>query len=181
MKKFLLSLALVVVTCAGLQAGVKDKLLLYIPNRIIDAFDIFTLEVGFGPVVAGDLRGTRACDFGGSVGAAAMAVKAYNRQYGGCLQNGWFWAFCCIGQEDLERTHANRWVQEYWHQCAGAPTLTDNIYDFHEGARDYWECGAELGLLVYVHAALHPVDIVDLLTGFVLLDIKDDDLTLDSF
>jgi len=181
MKKFLVSLALVFVTCAGLNAGVKDALLLYIPNRIIDAFDMFSLDLGFGPIVGGDLRGTRACDFGGGVGAAAMAVKDYNRQYGGCLQRGSYWAFTCVGAEDMKRECANRWVQEYWHQYSGDTSPDDNIYDFHEGARDYWEVGAELALGAYVKFAFHPVEIGDFLAGVILIDLKGDDLTAESF
>jgi len=181
MRKFLVTMALAVTACVGSQAGVTDSLLLYIPNRIIDAFDTFSINLGFGPTVKAELRGTRAWDFGGGVGAAAMAFKDYNRQYGGGLENGWNWAFGCIGAEDMERTHTNRWVQEYWHQFSGYASPDDNIYDFHEGARDYWELSADLALLVSGHVALHPVEFADLFAGFILIDLKGDDLTGDSF
>lgn len=181
MRKLLASLALMAVTCAGVQAGVKDKLLLYIPNRIIDAADIFSLSLGFGPAAKLELRGTRAFAGGGGIGPVAAAIKDYNRQYGGGLENGWDWAFTCVGAEDMERTHTNRWVQEYWHTYSGMPSPSDNIYNFHEGARDYWEFGGEAALLIYGRVAIHPVEVADFITGFVFIDLKDDDLTSESF
>jgi hypothetical protein len=182
MKRILVMLVFLTLSAAtGLNAGVKDKLLLYLPNRIIDMTDIFSLSLGFGPTVSAEMRATRAFSFGGAIGASGNLIKDYNRQYGYALDNGWSWSFTCIGAESMERSHTNRWVQEYWNEYTGYTDPSNNIYDFSEGARDYWELGVSAGLLVTVHAALHPVEIADFITGWFFIDLKGDDITSEDF
>ena len=106
MKKMLLLFAFTVILLGGYSAkaqGVVDGVCLYIPNRLIDALDTFTLNMGVGPVVRCELRGTRAVQGGGGIGATAKVIKDYNRQYGACLQNGWNWEFISVAAEDIER------------------------------------------------------------------------------
>ncbi len=162
--------------------GVVDKVFLYVPNRVIDLFDVFSLNIGVGPTVRLDLRATRAFQFGGGIGATAKAIKAYNRQYGGALEDGWNWEFTCVGAEDTERTATSRWVKEYWEHYEGFCSPEQRIYDFWEGARDYWALGFSVGAgLVEVDFYLHPIDIVDFFTSCLFIDIKGDDLTFESF
>jgi hypothetical protein len=184
MKKMLLMAASVVIMTVGFGAkaeGVVDKVCLYIPNRIIDAFDTFSCNIGFGPVARAELRGTRAVQGGAGVGASAKVIKDYNRQYGACLQNGWDWSFICVAAEDIERKPTTRWVKEYWEHAVGFPDPSSRIYNFHTGARDYWELGASLALFVEADIALHPVDLADFVTGFLFIDLKGDDLTFEDF
>lgn len=181
MKRFLVALFLLTMLAAGANAGVKDKLLLYLPNRIIDLTDIFSLSLGVGPCAKVELRATRACGFGGGIGATANVYKEYNRQYGYGLDNGWAWNFTCVGAENYERTHTNRWVQEYWQEYTGFASPENNIYNFYEGARDYWELGGDFGLGVVAHVAIHPVEIFDFVAGIFFIDIKGDDITSDDF
>jgi hypothetical protein len=175
-------LVLALVTVAGInsQADVADKLALYLPNRIIDLTDIFSIEVGFGPAIRAEVRATRAFAFGGGVGIVATAVKDYNRQYGACLDNGWDGAFTCVAIEDSERTHTTRWVKEYWEVDSGIPLPDKQIYNFYTGARDYWELGVDFSALIHFHFALHPVDIADFVTGWFFIDLKGDDFTSDD-
>jgi hypothetical protein len=184
MKKLLLVFACAMALGTGFNAkadGVVDKIFLYIPNRIIDAFDIFTLNIGFGPVVKAELRATHAFQFGAGIGCTAKLIKAYNRQYGAGLQNGWYWSFGVVGAEDVERKPTTRWVKEYWEYYEGFCSPSQRIYDFYEGARDYWEFGGSLGCLIEADFYLHPIDIADFFTGFFFIDLKGDDLTFESF
>jgi hypothetical protein len=162
------------------NADVVDKIALYLPNRIVDMFDIFSVNLGVGPVVRAELRATRAFDFGGGIGISAMAVKDYNRQYGGCFQDGWNGAFTCISCEDTEREHTSRMVKKFWYHSSGIPLPSEKIYNFYTGARDYWEIGADLALLVDFHFALHPVEVADFVTGWFFIDLKGDDFTSDD-
>ncbi len=184
MKKMLLLFAFAVILLGGYSAkaqGVVDGVCLYIPNRLIDALDTFTLNMGVGPVVRCELRGTRAVQGGGGIGATAKVIKDYNRQYGACLQNGWNWEFISVAAEDIERRPTSRWVKEYWEHSEGFPSPTQRIYNFHTGARDYWELGGSLGLFVEADLALHPVELADFVTGFFFIDLKGDDLTFEDF
>lgn len=183
MKKFLVSLLFlsVILTGVNVQAeGAGGKLLLYLPNRIIDMFDVFSLNVGFGPVARLELRATRACDFGGGIGASALLIKDYNRQYGAGLENGWNTAFAFLSAEDRERKPTTYYVKEYIYHESGIPLTTENIYNIYTGARDYWELGVNAALLVDFHFALHPIDIADFVTGWFFIDLKGDDITLED-
>ncbi len=176
----LLASAFILLTSVNSRADVADKLLLYLPNRIIDFADMFSLELGFGPVVRLELRATRAFDFGGGIGVCPKIVKDYNRQYGVCIDSGWNGAFTCISAEDATRNHTSRWVKEYWYVAEGIPLPTENVYNFYTGERDYWEIGVDAALLVQFHAALHPIDIADFITGWFFIDLKGDDFTSDD-
>ncbi|MCP3965494.1 MAG: hypothetical protein GY750_12425 [Lentisphaerae bacterium] len=184
MKKiaFLFVCAMMLTTGFSAKAdGVVDKIFLYIPNRIIDAFDMFTLNVGVGPVARLEFKATHACQFGAGIGATAKLIKDYNRQYGAGLQNGWNMAFLCMGAEDTERTNTTRLVKEYWEHYDGFCSPEQRIYDIYEGARDYWEVGGAVGLGLEVEFYLHPIDIADFVTGIFFIDLKGDDLTFESF
>ena len=83
MKKFLLTLAIVVSAFFGTQThaewitkdNIGEKLLFYIPNRIVDALDTFSVSLGFGPVIEARLMATRAIDTGAGIGMCAKAYK----------------------------------------------------------------------------------------------------------
>lgn len=184
MKKFLLVAIFAMVSFSGVYTkadGVVDKIFLYIPNRIIDAMDIFTLNLGAGPVVRAELKATEAFQFGAGIGCTAKAIKGYNRQYGGCMENGWNAGFTCIMGEDTERKPTSRWVQQYWEVYSGCPLPSQEIYNFYTGARDYWAIGGTLGAGIEADIYIHPVEIFDFITGIFFIDIKGDDLTFEDF
>ena len=158
-----------------------EKLVLYVPNRVVDLLDTFSVNVGFGPRVQVELMCTRFIGGGVGIGSSAMLYKDCNRQYGWGLQNGWGCQVPGFIQEDTERVYTNRLVQSYWESFMGVPTPEQNIYEYHEGARDYWQIGGSLGLLVVGELYINPIEWVDLALGFLFIDIKDDDLTFENF
>jgi len=179
-----LSAILVTMGSIGFQAqaggSYSDKLILYVPNRIVSLFDIFSLDLGYGPSLKADLQATKAMDFGAGVGSTAKIVKGYNRQYGFDLEKGYKLAFGPMTSEDVEVTNSINNVQEYWYTAKGLPDYTDRIYDIEDGARDYWAVGGGAACLVEVNAYLHPIDIANFVTGFFLYNIKDNEYTLDN-
>ena len=187
MKKFLLVLvaAFAFVAAPAARAAetseTVEKLVLYVPNRIVDMFDLFTLNVGIGPKAQLELMCTKMVAGGFSVGTSAMLYKDCNRQYGWGLQNGWHWQLPGAMQEDIERLETSRLVKSYWESFAGIPVPSQKIYAYNEGARDYWQIGGALGLLVCGEVYVNPIEWVDFALGFFFLDIKDDDLRFESF
>ena len=194
MKKLFLTLALVAAGFCGTQAhaewitkeNIGEKLLWYIPNRFADAFDTFSVALGVGPVVEARLMATRAIDFGLGVGMTAKAYKTHNRQYGLGIEEGWYWSFI-VGAEDYVISDTTPLVQEFstaypvddlW---VGFPLPNERVYDFFDGPRDYWAIGGSLGLFVDGDLYVHPLELVDFVLGFFLIDIKDDDFTMDDF
>ena len=184
MKKFLLMLAIVVSGLWGAQAQaatIGEKLLFYIPNRFVDAFDTFSVSLGFGPIIEARLMATRAIDVGAGIGMDAKAYKLYNRQYGFGLEEGWYWSFICLGEEEFSVFESVGFVSKYTETRAGFPEPTQRVYDFFDGARDYWAFGGALGLGLDGELYVHPVELADFILGFFLIDIKEDDFTLEDF
>lgn len=182
MKKILM-LAVIVSTLSfatETQASILDKIVLYIPNRLVDVMDIFTLNLGLGAKAKAEVYATHAFGFGAGIGASAKVIKDYNRQYGGCLENGWNTQFMAVAAEDSERTICSRGVQKYIYFFTGVPSYEENIYNFYTGARDYWELKLGLAALVEADVSLHPVELADLVTGFFFYDLKGDDYTVDD-
>ena len=108
MKKFLfVIIAVLALAPAAVRADepimtrgeLKDKLLLYIPNRIMDLLDIFSVNIGVGPVAEARLMATRYCDVGAGIGITAKLYKDFNRQYGLGVEEGWYWSFIFVSEE----------------------------------------------------------------------------------
>ena len=81
----------------------------------------------------------------------------------------------------MERVRTSRLVKGYWESFIGLPTPEQEIYKYHDGARDYWQIGGGGGLLVTADVYVHPIEWVDFALGFLFLDIKDDDFTFEDF
>ena len=113
MKKILSGIvfALVLFTGMELQAQWVDKVTLYVPNRILDLLDVFSLDIGGGPAARAELRLTHAVQGGGGFGYTANLVKDTNRQYGYAMQNGWSGFLPGIAAEDTERRPTSSLVQ----------------------------------------------------------------------
>jgi hypothetical protein len=185
MKKFALMLLLAVTAFSFAPSAraneTAEKLALYIPNRIVDMFDLFSVSLGFGPKAQAELMCTRMVGAGFSVGVSANLYKDCNRQYGWGLQNGWHWQLPGMMQEDIERVRTSRLVKGYWESFIGMPSPEQKIYAFNEGARDYWQIGGGGGALVTADVYVNPVEWVDFALGFLFFDLKDDDFTFDDF
>jgi len=189
MKKIFFAVTIVCMTLfaapAQLQAGTGDvlieRLALYIPNLLLDALDAFTINLGFGPVAEARLMATRAVDVGAGIGLSAKVFKAHNRQYGWGIEEGWYWSFIFVGEEEYTIRDSSSLVDEYIEMRAGFPSSGNRVYDIYSGARDYWAFGGALGCLLDGELYLHPVEIADFVLGLLLIDIREDNLTFDDF
>ena len=160
---------------------VGEIALMYLPNRILDLLDIFSVTLGVGPSVQARLMCTRACDVGAGIGYTWKGAKDFDRQYGFGVEKYWYWSFIFVGEESYEMTDGTRLMKKYQEDRLGVPDLRTRTYDFFEGTRDYWAIGGSLGLVLDGNLYIHPVEWVDLALGFFLIDIRNDDLTFDSF
>ncbi|MBE6387574.1 MAG: hypothetical protein J6S24_05110 [Lentisphaeria bacterium] len=191
MKKFLLMLIAVAALAPAAVRGaeepvitrgeLKDKILLYLPNRVMDLLDIFSLNIGVGPVAEARLMATRYCDVGAGIGLSAKLYKDFNRQYGLGLEEGWYWSFIFVSEEQYALTESLGSVKLYSENRTGVPMPDTNTYDFFDGKRDFLAIGGSLGLLVDGNLYLHPMEWLDLGLGFLLIDIKNDDYIMDDF
>ncbi len=184
MKKLFLVSALIASFCCAPVHGndIGEKIALYIPNRLIDALDMFSFSLGVGPAVEARLMGTRFVDVG--AGASLFCYKFYkhhNRQYGFGVEEGWYWSFVSVGEESYSMLASTSLVDKYVEHRAGIPDPTTRTYDFFDGPRDYWAIGGALGFLVDGDVYIHPMEWIDFALGFFLIDIKNDDLVFDDF
>lgn len=138
MKKFLLVLSLagclfaaapVQAAGTGTDSEIADKLLLYIPNRLVDALDMFTVNLGIGPVIEAQLMATRAIWGGAGIGLSYKAYKAHNRQYGFGVEEGWYWSFIFVSDENYSVIDSTPLVKKYIENRSGFPTPDMRIYD----------------------------------------------------
>jgi len=167
---------------ASAHAQWVDKLTLYVPNRVLDLMDAFTLNIGLGPTAHAELRATRAVQIGGGVSWTFRGEKDFNRQYGFALQNGAFGYLSPLVYEDLDRRPAYLLAKDFWLKTDGILDPKDPVYDPHTGAIDFWEIGGSLGAAVIeADVSIHPIEIADALLGFFFIDLRGDDLTFESF
>ena len=188
MKKFLLVMMLCVSALCSVRAGDfesinwGEKIVFYLPNRILDALDTFSVNLGVGPTVEARLMFTRYCDVGaGWSGGTGKAFKDYNRQYGAGVEEGWYWSLISAGEEEYRMTGATSLVDKYVERYAGVPSPFTRTYNFINGPRDFWAIGGSLGFILDGNLYIHPMELVDFVLGFFFIDIKEDDLTLDRF
>ena len=167
-------------TSSVAKAGAGDTILLYIPNRIVDMMDVFSMTVGFGPAIGAKVQCTKYIAVGGEVGFTAQMIKGINRQYGFGVENGWDASFLMISAENRERDEAIGTVKNYYYSSTGVPSMDKIPYDFHKGAQDFWAVGAKIAALIEIKAEINPVEIVDFVLGWLFIDIKDDDFTGDD-
>jgi len=156
----------------------EQSLVMYVPNRVMDTLDIFSLSAGLGPKAALQLRASRVVTAGGSIGGTAKLVKAYDRQYGYAVedadQNYAADLFFFTAEKNVTLV-SSRFVDKLDIERIGAITPSDRVYDFYEGSRDYWSIGFSVALIGDVEFDLHLLEVFDLIGGIFLIDFKADD------
>ncbi len=150
--------------------------LMWLPNRLLDLADCFSLGVGLGVDVGFNAQVTQLCRFGASTGGYSLIDWTYRRQVGFAVQSGWDISFLWFGVEDIVRDNVTGTMKPYWIDAVGIQMPFDSAYA--SGCRDYWAIGAEIGLFSNVRAYIHPIEIADFICGLFFIDvISNDDLT----
>jgi hypothetical protein len=160
--------------CFCLKAG--RAILLWLPNRLLDISDIFSLNVGVGSEFAVKTNVTGCFGLGGTFGETYFIEKGFARQYGGGYFSGWeYQNFCWLTEKEyIEDTFGTVKPFVLPPKYFGLPE-----YDFtyQEDVRDFWAVGAKCGWLAIVDFQIHPVEIFDVVTGIFFIDcLRKDDL-----
>lgn len=149
--------------------------LLYIPNRIVDAADIFSFNVYVGNSFVMEMQATRFAQIGGSTGQSYFFTKGYKRQFGfgrkKCERAG-----LAYGEKDetvvYETTGS---VKEYSIYFPNFLTANDRLDAFQNDDVDFWKLGGNMGWFFGGGFAMHPIEVADFFTGLVGIDISEDD------
>ena len=155
---------------------IADKIIMYIPNRIVDFFDIFSLEFGSGATAKLGVRATHAFGIGAGVGPSGKVVKGFNRTYGFALDDGWQAYFLAMGKGDLTREYTIGNLPDFWYIYSGMQMPNESI--FADRIKDYWALEVEAAALIDVKFGLHPLNIADFITGIFFYDLLGNDYKL---
>ena len=152
-------------------------ILLYVPNRILDLNDSFTMSLGAGANAGAELTLTRYFQPGGFYGSEYYITKGYNNQYGGAYSQGWNYSFAPPLTDEcrfLDDSFGS--VKEFIIREEGLhiPVRTEEVYD--KKIRDFWSIGVSAGWIVSFNFEIHPVDLADFVTGLFFYDFKGNDL-----
>lgn len=150
--------------------------LLYIPNRLIDATDIVTINVGFGGAFAGEFQATRYFQLGGSHGSTYFMGKDYRRQYGGGYRNTtrfgmFFWETDVTFVDETFGT-----TREYVIDYPKFSSAEYRLDAFRDDDVDFWALGGKFGWLFNIGVYVHPVEIFDFVVNIFCYDVLGDDL-----
>jgi len=131
----------------GRSAG--HVILLYIPNRLLDIFDIARFGVNAGPGVGADVEATE------YLRAAAMSRISAG-----------------VGYETLRHLPVMAGAES---ELALGPVGTTAAIPY-TWYRNTWDVRVELHVLIVgAHVAVNPAEILDAILGFTTIDIMDDD------
>ena len=149
----------------------------YLPNRIMDALDMFSLELKSGLLFGAGFQITKGFGLGGHIGYSGGLYKANNRQYGIAFENGYLGQVGFVSAEDICIFNPIGNVKDYWQHGNNFPDVNDKIYDRFTGARDFWAVEVYAYCLVGAKVAIHPIEIADFFRGLIC----DDELKKDDF
>ena len=150
----------------------------YIPNRLMDALDMFSIDLKGGFFIGAGVQVTRAFGVGGQIGYDAGLYKDFNRQYGIAFENGYQAQLGFVTAEDVSVFNPIGNVKTYWQHGNNFPDVNDKIYDCYTGARDYWAIEVYAYCLAGAKVAIHPLEIADFFAGLICRDPKKDDFKL---
>ena len=158
---------------------VWDAILWYLPNRICDLVDCFTIEIGGGLNARLDLHLTQAIALGAGYGNEYMVgwdrryfggEKRWSEQFDGLSYKADLF-YLGIEKRKIENLFGN--FPSYVVDRRGVININAPEYD--RGKRDFWAIGLDLGLLYNIKLEIHPLAIVDFITGLFFIDIEKDD------
>lgn len=149
---------------------------LYIPNRLLDVADTFTLELGVGHEIAIQPQLTNYCKLIGFTGEKYFIGKGFKRQIGGGHTEGWeFSAVCATSSYRYLDETFGTFDSEFVYDATSMhiPSPSNNVYK--SKIEDFWGVGAFVSCLFSANVQVHPVEIADVITGLFLIDIANDD------
>ena len=148
-----------------------EKILWYIPNRLSDLMDIFTVEIG-APELGVDLQLTRWLAFGAGIGGSYVLGWSIYNQHGIYRQQGWYADFFRYRVSETQRDCICGFYQPFFR-------AENNLVDIGKmdkaKAEDPYALGIKACCLLGVKIQIHPVEIADFLAGIFLIDFRHDD------
>lgn len=150
-------------------------LLLYIPNRLVDATDIITVDMSLGGAFSAQMQATRYFQLGGSYGESYFVAKSYARRFGTGHKDTKHFGFFFMEKDITFVDETSGSIKEYVIDFPQFLTADYHLDAFRDKDVDFWEIGGRIGWFVGVGLGIHPIEIADFITGIFWLDISNDD------
>jgi hypothetical protein len=156
------------------ERSTEAKILLYLPDRILDLFDILSFDVHVGPGLYLNLHVTRAIQVGvGFHGTAGLGWHDH-RSLGALAQAESGIVVVALGAQAFAGASAG--TSGVWATAdtlAGLHQPSDRVY---QELRDYWAIGESFTIILFgMEWDLHPVELADFFLGWAGIDILNDD------
>ena len=149
---------------------------LYIPNRLLDASDIFSMEMGFGGEIAGQFQVTQYLQFGGSHGCNYFIAKGFDRQVGGGYRDGTRFGLICFATENVVIDDTFGYVRKSVVDSRGWQVADFRADAYRDNDIDFWAVGGRFGWLCDLGFDFHPYEVVDFVSSCFCYDLRKDDL-----
>lgn len=155
--------------------SIAARILLYLPDRILDLLDIVSFEMRYGLGGGVEAHLTRGAQLG-LEGAYSLSLGWFDhRALGGRYQ---VFTSAALGP------YASRYLLIGGASTAGLELVAarssglDTAYlPLYQEFRDYWAVGGSVMAIAYGAAVdVHPIEFADFLAGFVVVDFLRDDL-----
>jgi hypothetical protein len=150
-------------------------LLFYIPDRILDALDIFSFDLHFGLGAFANVHATRAVQVGAGLRSKAGLGWHNQRSLGFAAESEVGVSVLGLGAQSFAGSMAGTsGVFTTGNSLAGLHLPSSDLYQEY---RDYWAIGADVTAgLIGVSVDIHPIQIFDLIGGLFLIDFARDDI-----
>lgn len=174
---------------------INHSIMFYFENRLKDLGDIISFKLGIGNNMAAYTRATDYLQFGGVDSSGYFICKGFKRKYKmrgnpeEFLKEYMFYnsygaahceeaklAFLCSSEEDMTINKASGAAIDCVYKSDGfkVPSFSGEIYQ--KDIRDFWALEARVAFWWDIDISIHPVQIVDFISGLFLIDLSNDDL-----
>lgn len=150
------------------------RVLLYLPDRLLDLADVFSVDLHLGFGLYANVHATRALQAGaGGRGVTGLGWHE-RRSLGIREQQESGFVLAAIGAETSSGTQSGTSGIYSWSETvAGLQQPTDPLY---QELRDYWALGAALTVVFLgLDLDVHPLQAADFVAGLVTVDFLRDD------
>ncbi len=161
-------------TRAKVEASTLTKVLLYLPDRILDFIDQVTVYVSAGVQLGAGVWVTRAVQVVAFTGSTVGLGYGQKKMLGGRVETSNELVIGPVGAAYIAGARAGTGGID---STAGAIFLHKPSHKLYQEYRDYWGVGAKAGFVILgFEVEYHPVEIFDFLAGLILYDPLNDDL-----
>lgn len=158
------------------RSSIVKKILWYIPDRILDLFDIFDIWIHIGPQIGFRAKGTsvfQATWYHGNTTSFGFGNK---KQWGVKVEEMNSFTIFPLGVHSVSNAKVGSGGFQYAEDTIYLHSPKDSLYQEYE---DYWGFHGQGGvLLIGVEFQFHPLELLDFVSGFFFWDMLGDDVGL---